>query len=103
MALLQEHDGKVWAVVDLGNGRIKRVGLSKLVGMDPNHRLATALIKVVSPLRPYTQASCIGAFVRSVGGGLCALKAQSLPDSERKWQHLISRLYEFHFSRDDTG
>lgn len=101
MVTIESIDGCIKARVRHENGRSYGVDISKLARCDPSGHLLTCLTQIVSTLKPYSQIRTFTVANVVLGGALTAW-GECLPQAPEAWQGLVSRLYEYHFTRTDT-
>lgn len=101
MVTIESIDGCIKAWVRHENGRRYGVDISKLARCDPSGHLLTCLGQIVNTLKPYSQIRTFQVANVVLGGALTAW-GECLPQSQGAWQRLVSRLYEYHFTRLDT-
>ncbi len=102
MVSIESIDGCIKARVRHENGRSSGIDISKLARCDPSGHLLACLVQVVNTLKPYSQIATFRGANLVLGGALAAW-GECLPQAAGAWQVLVSRLYEYHFTRTDTG
>lgn len=101
MVSITSINGRVKARFRHENGRSAGVDISMLARSDPSGHLLACLVQVANTLKPYSQIRLFRDVNITLGGALTAW-GECLPRAAGAWQVLVSRLYEYHFTRTDT-